>query len=82
MVQGTSLRSLVRGNTHAGFWSRGGQSDLSIDCNWSHLRSWLRPHRGISQKKLPLYLGFFAFVYNGRKRGKALLPALVVLLIR
>jgi len=30
---GASLRSLVRGNTHAGFWSRGGQSDLSIDCN-------------------------------------------------
>ena len=32
---GASLRSLVRGNTHAGFWSRGRQSDLSIDCNWS-----------------------------------------------
>ena len=29
---GASLRSLVRGNAHAGFWSRGGQSDLSIDC--------------------------------------------------
>ena len=26
---------------------------------WSLLRSWLRPHRGISQDKLPLYLGFF-----------------------
>ena len=26
---------------------------------WSLLRSWLRPHRGISQAKLPLYLGFF-----------------------
>ena len=25
---------------------------------WSLLRSWLRPHRGISQEKLPLYLGF------------------------
>src|SRR5262245_55395832 len=24
---------------------------------WSLLRSWLRPHRGISQEKLPLYLG-------------------------
>ena len=23
---------------------------------WSLLRSWLRPHRGISQEKLPLYL--------------------------
>src|SRR3989442_1750531 len=27
---------------------------------WSLLRSWLRPHRGISQEKLPLYLGFFS----------------------
>src|SRR5215218_4206556 len=26
---------------------------------WSLLRSWLRPHRGLSQDKLPLYLGFF-----------------------
>ena len=25
---------------------------------WSLLRSWLRPHRGISQEKLSLYLGF------------------------
>lgn len=24
---------------------------------WSLLRSWLRPHRGISQEKLPIYLG-------------------------
>ncbi len=31
---------------------------------WSLLRSWLRPHRGISQDKLPLYLGFFQFVHN------------------
>ena len=38
---------------------------------WSLLRSWLRPHRGISQEKRPLYLGFFAFVHNVRKRGKA-----------
>jgi transposase-like protein len=43
----------------------------------SLLRSWLRPHRGISQKKLPLYLGFFQFVHNARRRGKALLGALV-----
>jgi len=28
------------------------------------LRSLLRPHRGISQDKLPLYLGFFQFVHN------------------
>ena len=41
----------------------------------------LRPHRGISQEKLPLYLGFFEFVHNVRKRGKALLPALIALLV-
>lgn len=44
---------------------------------WSLLRSWLRPHRGISQEKLPLYLGFFEFVHNARKRGKALLSSLL-----
>src|SRR5260370_14590213 len=48
---------------------------------WSLLRSWLRPHRGISQEKLPVYLGFFEFVHYVRKRGKALLPALIVLLV-
>jgi hypothetical protein len=40
---------------------------------WSLVRSWLRLHRGISQEKLPLYLGFFEFVHNVRVRGKALL---------
>ena len=29
---------------------------------WSLLRSWLRPHRGIAQEKLPLYLGFFEWL--------------------
>ena len=48
---------------------------------WSLLRSWLRPHRGISQEKLPLYLAFFEFVHNVRARGKALLPALLTLLL-
>jgi len=48
---------------------------------WSLLRSWLRPHRGISQEKLPLYLGFFQFVHNARRRGKALLSALVAALV-
>ncbi|WP_201772504.1 IS1595 family transposase [Endozoicomonas elysicola] len=28
---------------------------------WSLLRSWLRPHRGISQEALPLYLVFLSF---------------------
>jgi transposase len=48
---------------------------------WSLLRSWLRPHRGISQENLPLYLGFFEFVHNVRRRGKALLGALRELLL-
>ncbi|HEY9783269.1 MAG TPA: hypothetical protein V6D09_24415 [Leptolyngbyaceae cyanobacterium] len=48
---------------------------------WSLLRSWLRPHRGISQEKLPLYLGFFEFVHNTKKRGKALLRALLETLL-
>lgn len=43
---------------------------------WSVLRAWLRPHRGISMAKLPIYLGFFEFVFNTRRRGKALLRSL------
>jgi transposase len=53
----------------------------TIEGFWSLLRSWLRPHRGISQDKLPLYLGFFQFVHNARRRGKALLEALVGALV-
>jgi transposase len=49
---------------------------------WSLLRGWLRPHRGVSQEKLPLYLGFFEFVHNVRRRGKALLGSLVGLLLK
>ena len=37
---------------------------------WSLLRSWLRPHRGISQERLPLYLGFFECGHDVRRRGK------------
>src|SRR5213082_2643245 len=48
---------------------------------WSLLRSWLRPHRGLSQEKLPLYLAFFQFVHNARRRGRALLGALVAGLV-
>jgi transposase-like protein len=49
---------------------------------WSLLRPWLRPHRGISQDKLPLYLSFFEFVHNVRKRGKALLSSLLSTLVK
>jgi transposase len=47
----------------------------------SLLRSWLRPHRGISRERLPLYLGFFEFVHNVRKRGKAPLHSLIEVLV-
>ena len=48
---------------------------------WSLLRSWLRPHRGISQEKLPIYLAFFEFIHNVRKRGKALMSSLLSALL-
>ncbi len=53
----------------------------TIEGSWSLLRSWLRPHRGISQEKLPPYPGLFEFVPNVRKRGKALLGSLIELLV-
>ncbi len=75
-------------NHGRGEYARDEDSDglCEVDVNtmegfWSLLRSWLRPHRGISQEKLPLYLGFFEFVDNVRKRGKALLGALIELLV-
>jgi transposase-like protein len=49
---------------------------------WSLLRNWLRPHRGISQEKLPFYLGFFEFVHNVGKRGKTLLHSLIEVLVK
>jgi transposase len=48
---------------------------------WSLLRSWLRPHRGISQEKLPAYLGFFQLIHDARCRGKALLGTLIAGLV-
>jgi transposase len=53
----------------------------TIEGFWSLLRSWLRPHRGISQEKLPLYLGFFEFVHNVRRRGTALMGSLLLTLL-
>lgn len=52
-----------------------GDGHWEVHCNtveglWSLLRSWLRPHRGISQEKLPFYVGFFEWLHNLRKRGK------------
>jgi transposase-like protein len=48
---------------------------------WSLLRPWLRPHRGISQERLPYYLGFFEYLHNIKKRGQMALSALVGLLV-
>jgi transposase-like protein len=53
----------------------------AIEGFWSLLRSWLRPHRGISQELLPCYLDFFEFISNVRKRGKAVLGSLLTLLL-
>ena len=58
----------------------------TIEGFWSLLRSWLRPHQGISQAcstaaRLPLYLGFFQLVHNARRRGKALLGTLAAALV-
>ena len=53
----------------------------TLDGFWLFLWSWLRPHRGISQEKLPLYLGFFEFIHNVRVRVKALLGELIALLV-
>jgi transposase len=48
---------------------------------WSLLRSWLRPHRGLSQESLPGYLGFFELVHTVRQRGKKLLDSLLRLFL-
>ena len=48
---------------------------------WSLLRSWLRPRRGLLQGELPLYRGLFQFVHNARRRGRALLGALLSALV-
>ena len=55
--------------------------ELEGEIDESLLRSWLRPHRGISQEKLPNYLGFAQFVNNARRSGKALLDALITALV-
>ncbi len=75
-------------NHSAGEYARDEDGDGFHDVNvntleglWSLLRSWLRPHRGISQEHLPLYLAFFEFVHNIRQRGKALLGSLLASLL-
>ena len=63
-----------------------GDGFCEVDVNtmegaWSLLRSWLPPHRAISQGKLPDNLGFFRLIQNVRRRGKALLTILVAALV-
>lgn len=53
----------------------------TVEGFWSLLRSWLRPHRGIPQESLPLYLGFFEFGHNVRARGNRLPGAMIGLLL-
>lgn len=53
----------------------------TMECFWSLLRPWLRVHRGISQERLPYYLGFFECLHNLRKRGQLALSGLLALLI-
>ncbi len=53
----------------------------TLEGSWSLPRSWLRPHGGTSQEKLPLYLGFFEFLHNVRARGKSVLGASIGLLV-
>ena len=47
----------------------------------STVRSWLRPQRGISQRWLPLYLGFFQAMHNLRLHAQSLLGPLLSLLL-
>lgn len=54
----------------------------TIEGVWSLLRSWLRPHRGISQEHLPSYISFFEFTHNLRKRGGKLLDSLLQLILK
>ena len=48
---------------------------------WSLLRSWLRPHRGLSQDHLPLDFGLVVFVHNARRRGKSVFRNLLDLFL-
>ncbi|WP_422554566.1 hypothetical protein [Methylovulum miyakonense] len=74
-------------NHPAGEYARDGEGFSEVHSDtmegfWSLLCSWLRPHRGISQAKLPLYLSFFEFVHNVRKRGKGLLSSSLAVLVK
>lgn len=54
----------------------------TVEAVWSLLRSWLRPHRGVSQEKLPFYVGFFEWIHNLKVRGKRAVHATFALLLQ
>ena len=72
---GHAVEELVRDEDGEGFCE---VQVNTIEGFWSLLR----PHRRVSQEKLPLYLGFFEFVHNVPKQGKALLGSLISLLVK
>lgn len=49
---------------------------------WSLLRPSLKPRRGVSQEKLPFYVGYFEFLHNLRNRGKKALQETFELLLK
>ena len=64
-----------------------GDGFCEVHCNtqegvWSLLRSWLRPHRGVSQEKLPFYVGYFEWLHNLKKREKKALNETFCLLLQ
>ena len=76
-------------NHGAGEYARDEDGDgfCEVHCNtqegiWSLLRSWLRPHRGVSQEKLPFYVGFFEWIHNLKKRGKRGITETFALLLK
>ena len=64
-----------------------GDGFYEVHCNiqegiCSLMRSWLRPHQGVNQEKLPFYVGFFEWLHNLRKRGKKALNETFCLLLK
>lgn len=64
-----------------------GNGKYEVHCNtqegiWSLMRSWLRPHTGVSQEKSPFYMGYFEWLHNLRKRGKKALHETFCLLLK
>jgi transposase len=74
-------------NHSLGQYAKDGDGIYEVHCNtqeciWSLLRPWLRPHRGVSQEKLPFYVGYFEFLHNLRKRFKKALQETFELLLK